>query len=262
MERKEPETVVSSSMGRGFAVVSALALLTRVPPHRATVGEIAAALGRERSQVSRTLKSLHDFGLVVRADDLAYQLSWEWYATAQELTSRRLLSDGVAVLDALAAEIDEPCFLGVLRGDSTVTIAESIPASSRIIGSWIGRAYPAFCSDAGQATLWDASDDEVRAVFSTTAFGNAGPNAPTSIDDFLARLDAARCRGFAVIDEEAERGLFAVSAPVRDFRGEVVSALQIVGERDRLQPRVDALSRRCLVAADDLSGLLAFSEPS
>ena len=57
-----------------------------------------------------------------------------------------------------------------------------------MIGSWIGRAYPAFCSDAGQAVLWDASDDEVRGVFEQTVFRSAGPNAPASVDDFLERL--------------------------------------------------------------------------
>jgi DNA-binding IclR family transcriptional regulator len=246
----------SSSMGRAFEVLSALAELTGDAPHRATVSRVAARLDRERSQVSRTLASLAAHGLVVRGADRSYRLGWGWYAAAQELTDHRLRVDGLTVLDRLSEAADEACFVGALVGDSTVTIAESLPPTSRMIGSWLGRAYPAYCSDAGQAVLWDASDDEVRAVFAATAFRSAGPNAPASVDDFLDRLGSARKRGFAIVDEEAEPGLYSVAAPVRDFRGEVVAAVQVVGARESLAPRTAELGERCVGAAAELSSLL------
>ena len=246
----------SSSMGRAFEVLSALAELTGDAPHRATVSRVAARLDRERSQVSRTLASLAAHGLVVRGADRSYRLGLGWYAAAQELTDHRLRVDCLTVLDRLSEAADEACFVGALVGDSTVTIAESLPPTSRMIGSWLGRAYPAYCSDAGQAVLWDASDDEVRAVFAATAFRSAGPNAPASVDDFLDRLGSARKRGFAIVDEEAEPGLYSVAAPVRDFRGEVVAAVQVVGARESLAPRTAELGERCVAAAAELSSLL------
>ena len=246
----------TSSMGRGFDVLSALAELTQRAPFRATVSAVAAHLGRDRSQVSRTLTSLDALGLVVRDSDRTYRVGWDWYAAAQELTERRLRVDGLSVLDQLCDESNEACFLGALVGDSTVTIAESIPTSSRMIGSWIGRAYPAFCSDAGQAVLWDASDGEVRAVFEQSVFRSAGPNAPVSVEDFLKRLGSARERRYAIVDEEAEPGLCSVSAPVRDFRGEVVAAVQIVGKRERVAPRTSELGELCVGAATALSRAL------
>ncbi|RKS93350.1 IclR family transcriptional regulator [Microbacterium sp. AG790] len=245
-----------SSMGRGFDVLSALAGLTAENAAGASVQQVAHALGRERSQISRTLAALHERGLAVRDDDGGYRLSWSWYADAQELVHRRLRTDGLAVLDALSATTGEACFLGVLAGDATVTIVESIPAGSRMIGSWIGRAYPAFCSDAGRAVLWDADDDEIRAVFADTDFASGGPRAARSVDEFLGRLAESRQRGFAIVDEEAEPELFSVSAPVWDFRGEVVAGLQIVGERAALSARVDELGARCIAAASALSHAL------
>lgn len=247
---------VRSSMGRGFDVLSALADLLPGSPAGATVQDVAQALGRERSQVSRTLSALADQGLVVRGDDQRYRLGWGWYAAAQDLTDRRMRATGVEILDELASSVGEACFLGVLQGDSTLTIVESIPAGSRMIGSWLGRAYPAFCSDAGQAVLWDASDDEVRSVFARTSFTSPGPNAPASADDFLDRLRKARERGYAIVDQEAEPGLYSVSAPVWDFRGEAAAAVQIVGERRTLQPRTAELATACVAAAEALSAAL------
>ena len=243
-------------MGRGFDILSALAELLPGSPGGATVQDVAQALGRERSQVSRTLSALADQHLVVRGEDHRYRLSWGWYAAAQGLTDRRMGTVGLAVLDELAAAVGEACFLGVLQGDSTLTIVESIPSGSRMIGSWVGRAYPAYCSDAGQAVLWDATDDEVRTVFARTAFRSTGPNAPASVDDFLARLHRARERGYAIIDQEAEPGLYSVSAPVWDFRGEAAAGIQIVGERAALQPRTAQLAEACVAAAESLSAAL------
>lgn len=242
-----------TSMGRGFDVLSTLAALSARTPGGVSVQDIAHALDRERSQVSRTLSALADRDLVVRSEDHRYRLAWSWYATAQDLMDRRLHTAGLQVLDELAETVGEPCFLGVLQGDSTLTIVESIPAGSGMIGSWVGRAYPAFCSDAGRAVLWDASDAEVRAVFARTSFASPGPNAPSSVDDFLDRLREARALGYAIVDQEAEPDLYSVSAPVWDFRDEVAAGVQIVGERDVLQPRAAQLVEACVAAAEALS---------
>ena len=50
------------------------------------VTRIAEMLGREKSQVSRTLKTLADFGLVDRdPDTLAYRLGWRVFGLAAAL---------------------------------------------------------------------------------------------------------------------------------------------------------------------------------
>ncbi len=239
-------------MGRGLDVLTSLATLIR-DGRQTTVGEIARALGRERSQVSRTLATLDHSGLVRRRPDRSFALAWGWYAAAQELTAQRLRRHGLSVLETLSSELGEATFLSVLQGDTTLTTLETLPAGSRMIGSWIGRAYPAYCSDAGRASLWDASADEVRAVFDSTEFTPQGPNTPVSVDDLLARLDDDRQRGFSIVDQEAEPGLYSVAAPVWDFRGEVVGAVQVVGTRDAMHARTTECGEACARAAADLS---------
>ncbi|WP_457964900.1 IclR family transcriptional regulator [Arthrobacter sp. D1-29] len=227
----------NSSMGRGMKVVFAVAARQEAGEPGATVADVAADLGRDRSQVSRGLKVAQQEDFLIRGERRAYALHWGLYADAQAITEQRLRTDGLTALEGLVAATNEGCFLGVLQGDSTVTIGERVPAASRMIGSWIGRPYPAYCSDAGQALLWDASEQEVRTVFANTEFVRHGPNTPASVDDFMGRLEQARSRGYSVVDEEAEPGLFSIAVPVRDFRGEVVAALQVVGPKTRLEGR-------------------------
>lgn len=252
MPHASPRKPSSSSMGRGLDVLSSVAALT-LDLRPATVSVIADSLGRERSQVSRTLASLERSGLVTRGADRSFTLAWGWYAAAQELSAQRLRTQGLRTLDDLSSHLGEATFLSVLQGDTTLTILESLPADSRMIGSWIGRAYPAYCSDAGRATLWDASAEEIHAVFGSTEFSAQGPNTPASIDDLLARLDDDRRRGFTIVDEEAEPGLYSVAAPVWDHRGEVVAAVQVIGTRDAMRERTTTCGDACARAAAELS---------
>ncbi len=202
-----------------------------------TAAGIAADLGKDRSQVSRNLSTGEQEGFLGRTLERTYALNWSILTDAQQLTARRLHTDGAVALEQLARDTDEGCFLGVLHGASTLTIGESVPASSNLVGSWLGRPYPAYCSDAGQAVLWESPETEVRTVFAGVDFVRHGPNTPSDVDDFLGRLAAARVRGYSVVDEEAEPGLYSLAVPVRDFTGGVAAALQIVGTRARLEPR-------------------------
>lgn len=235
-----------SSMGRGMQVVFAVGSRHVGGARGATVGDIAADLGKDRSQVSRGLKAAQQENFLLRGGHREYSLDWSLYTDAQLLTEQRLRTEGMTALEGLVEDTGEGCFLGVLNGDSTVTIGEHVPPNSRMVGSWIGRPYPAYCSDAGQALLWDASDAEVRAVFSQTDFVRHGPNTPADIDDFLARLAGARERGYSVVDEEAEPNLYSVAVPVRDFRGEAIAALQVVGSKARLEPQREEIAAAAL----------------
>ena len=239
-------------MGRGMEVLGALSDLTTASPRGVSVTQIAGFLERDRSQVSRTLAQLTSMRLVERTST-GYSVSPLAYAGAQALTESRLRSDGLTSLEELSAATGEACFLGALHGDSTVTIAESVPAGLGLLGSWIGRSYPAFCSDAGQAVLWDASAAEIRDVFASTDFTIGGPRAVRDVDAFLVRLDESRARGYSVVKEEAEPGLISVAAPVVDFRDEVVAAVQIVGTLDRMADRVSDLGEQCRRSALRLS---------
>jgi len=243
-------------MGRGLSAVLAAGERHARGLPGGTVAEIAADLGRDRSQVSRSLRTAEQEGFLRRTPQRTFALDWSLLTDAHLLTRRRLHTDGMLALEQLSDETDEGCFLGVLSGDSTVTVGESIPASSKMVGSWLGRPYPAYCSDAGQALFWEASDEEIRKVFAKVPFQRHGPNTPTDVEDFLSRLDAARSRGYSVVDEEAEPGLYSLAVPVRDFRGEVVAALQVVGLKSRLEPLADHHSRALVACGKWLEAML------
>ena len=64
-----------------------------------TVADIAADLGKDRSQVSRSLRSAEQEGFLHKTSQRTYSLDWSVLTDAQLLTERRLESDGGTALD-------------------------------------------------------------------------------------------------------------------------------------------------------------------
>jgi DNA-binding IclR family transcriptional regulator len=240
-----------TSIRRGIRVLQALAV------DNAPTGslELADAADQSRAHVSRTLRTLQSSALVTRHPVTGgHRLSAELYTQAMEVSKGRLLKHGPAVLEALAEASGHAAFVVELRGAHSATILE---AASDV--RWVGRSYPAYCDDGGQALLFDASTDALAAIFARTSFVAYGPNSPRDVADFERRLQQTRARGYSVTDEEVEAGVLAVAAPVRDFSGEIACAVHIEGPRDQMIDVTERLGTLVLKAAQRLSRQLGYS---
>jgi IclR family KDG regulon transcriptional repressor len=137
-------------------------------------------------------------------------------------------------------------------------LSEASPSVVRAI-EWSGRAVPAHCTSAGRALLLDHAPASLRALLGEAELGGAGPRAPRDVDELARRIATARRRGYATVDDEFEPGLVGAAAPVRDFRGRIVAALNVSAPKFRLGRRLDAAGREIRAAADDLSARLGWN---
>jgi IclR family transcriptional regulator, KDG regulon repressor len=228
----------ATSLKRGLAVLFALGESGELG-----VTRIAEVVGREKSQVSRTLQVLSEGGLVDRDPDTrAYRLGWRLFALAARAADPRLAEAAPGKLRALVGALGEGAHLSVLRGTDVLTVLSESPPHAVQAVNWAGRTVPAACTSAGYALLVDHSPDELRALVPEAAFG--------ALED---RLAAARLSGYALADEDFEPGLVAVAAPVRDFRGRVVAAVNVSAPKFRFADRLDEAGAHVREAAHDLS---------
>jgi IclR family transcriptional regulator, KDG regulon repressor len=223
------------------------------------VVRIAELVGREKSQVSRALRALDHAGLVERDEATReYRLGWRLFALAARVGDQRLFALAPPVLHGLVAALGETAHLSVRDGTSVVTLlSESSPSVVRAI-EWTGRAVPAHCTSAGRALLLDHEADALRALLGDGDLPAAGPAAPRDVDALAKRIAAARKLGYAATEDEFENGHTGVAAPVRDFRGRIVAALNVSAPAFRLGGRrLDAAGREIRARADELSVRLA-----
>jgi DNA-binding IclR family transcriptional regulator len=228
----------ATSLRRGLAILGALG-----DGEEHGVTRIAQLVGREKSQVSRTLQVLAEDGLVDRDPDTrAYRLGWQLFALAARAGDSRLAESAPGKLRSLVSALGEGAHLSVLRGTDVLTVLSEAPPHAVQAVNWAGRSVPACRTSAGYALLLDHARDELRALFPEAALGL-----------LEKRVAATRSSGYAVADEDFEPGLVAVAAPVRDFRGRVVAALNVSAPKFRFEHRLDEAGARVLEAAEELS---------
>lgn len=250
----------ATSLRRGLAVLLALGGDEAAAEGGLGVTRIAQLVGREKSQVSRTLKVLAEYGFVDRdARTLAYRLSWRFFTLAARAGGERLLEEAPAALRTLVERLGERAHLSVLDGPDVLTLMSESPPHAVQAAGWVGRAVPVYCTSSGRALVLDHDRDELESLLAGVEFVRSAPNTPADVGDLFERIVVARVRGYAVSDEESEPGLVAVAAPVRDFRGTIVAALNVSAPKFRFARRLRASGETVKEAADDLSRRLGWS---
>ena len=246
-----------TSLRRGLQVLAALGSDAAVLEGGLGVTQIAALTGHEKSLVSRALSALAEHGLVERPPgQTAYRLGWGCFALAARAGEPRLIDESRLALATLVDEVGEGAHLSVLQGADVLTVLTQTPSQAIVARSWVGRTLPGYCTASGRALLIDTDRDALAGIFGTQPLAARGPNSPTDVDDLARRIDRARRVGYAVADEESEPGLVAVAAPVRDFTGGVVAALNVSAPKFRLGARVHATGEVVRATAQRLSAAL------
>lgn len=250
-----------TSIRRGIDVLLALGRPEAIE-RGLSVTRISELLGREKSQVSRSLKTLAEYGLVDRdPDTLAYSVGWQVFALAATAAEQRMLTQGERILERLCSEIGEHAYLSVLHGLEAVVLVSKASASSIQAMTWVGRSYPALSSATGRALLSGLETATLETIVDGAAFDPRGPHGVCDGPAFLRRVAEVRETGYSVADEEFEPGLVSVAAPVRDHRGRVSAAINVSGPKFRLGDRLDETIRSVVEAATELSELASRREP-
>jgi DNA-binding IclR family transcriptional regulator len=221
------------------------------------VVELARRLGRDKSQVSRMLRALAVAGYVEREPRSArYRLGARLFALAAYAVDERLRDEADALVERESARIGERVEVAIRSGGLALTLATVAPDVELRAQGWVGRTVPLSSSAAGRALLFDHSDDAVTRLLPRDGPDGAGPAAPRSLHELLARLGDDRRRTWSLAQEESGRDLVSVGAPVRDATGRIVAAVAVSGPGTRLQPALSTAAGAVVRAADELSTAL------
>ncbi len=255
-------TGTSSSVHRAAAILSALGA-DDAAEHGLGVVEIARRVGKEKTQISRAVRELEDTGLVLRdPHSLNYRLGWRVFTMAANVSRQRLLHEAPPVLRRLVSASKERAHLTVLDGDGALTVWSESPLRAVQTAGWVGRVVPLHTTSSGRALLFDHTEQEIEDLLVHASFDSAGPRAPRDSADLLERIGRSRRLGYALVDEEFEEGLVAAAAPVRDFQGRVVAALNVSAPKFRLDNELDKVGRMVCAAAHQISRAMAGLDPA
>jgi IclR family KDG regulon transcriptional repressor len=246
-----------SGAARVMAILEALTSANpSVFPDGLCVADVARMLGREKSVVSRQLKSLLETGLVSRDESGRYELSWRLFALAMRAGDQRLTKLAAPLMLRLTEAVRERTYLTVLSDGEVLTVHSESSRRSIEAVNWVGRTIPVNRSSSGMALLLDHDDDHIIDIVRRGEDGVPAREAR----EFLAQVHAARERGYTVANRVFDRELLGIGAPVRDFSGQVKAAVNISGPAFRIEPHVHTFAGHLLTTVRQLQGSLS-AEP-
>ena len=246
------------------SVSNALRILKSFSTFKTTVkvNELSESLGLAKSTVSRLLSTLAHEGFVVKDKKTGgYKLGISVLTLGGIVTNElEIHKEASPVMNRLVVETGETAHLAVLEGTSTIYIhKEECNHPVRIL-THLGRKNPAYCTSSGKVLLAYSEESLVQQVI------DEGLKAYTSksITDpgvLLKELEEIRNRGYAISTEELTEGTRSVAAPIRDYTGKVVAAINVVGPLQRMKDyKIPTIARKVMQAGEEASERLGYDK--
>ena len=197
--------------------------------------QITERVSMPKSTVHRLLTTLERKRFIIRDKTTGkYQLGLRFIEMASLVLQDANLQRWTQLyLQRLSDECGEMVDLAVLDGAEVVYL-QVIEGPQRVkLAARVGQRLPAFCTASGKAFLAYLPHDEVSRILGQSLLKYT-ENTLVSLTDLYEDLRVARERGFAISEEEYEKDINAVAAPILDANGRPVAAVAIAGPSFRL----------------------------
>lgn len=223
------------SLARGLSVLRHISERP-MPP---TLTELSEKLGLSKSAVQRLTFTLQQLGYVGRDEEtrkfvLGSKCLSFGFAAIKNLDIRRV---AYPIIEKTAREINETVNFGLLTGTEVLYVERVVSPQTLSVNIQIGSKRPLYCTSMGKAMLAFLPEKRIEEILEAITFIPFTVHTITKKGDLRAQLKGIRRRGFAVVNEELELGIRSVAAPVRDYTGAVIAAVNIAVPTSRVSLR-------------------------
>lgn len=238
--------------GRLSTVDKAISLLDLFSIDAPELGltEIARRAGYDKATTRRLLLSLARHGFVEQdGETRQYRLGAGLTRLARIREARfPLLQTALPFLRELAGATSETVHLAEAVNGSLLTVLVEHPARANRVNVDVGEYLPLHSTASGIAYLSHARDDLVKAALDKplAAFTSRTVTDPAAILDEVA---TARARGYSVMDQGFEEGVFSVAAAILGWDGYAIGTLAIAAPVVRTSKAAAAERGKAVAAA-------------
>lgn len=214
--------------------------------------DIADNLGLHKSTAHRLVSELCALNyLDKRSETKRYRLGLKFLDISStiigNLDIREQARQSIEELNALA---QETIHLAMLLGNQVIYIDKKESPHSIRMYSQIGRGAPLYCTALGKVILAFQAPEIQKKLLDSITFSKCTDNTITSREELMRELDAIRKKDYATDNEEHEKNIGCIAAPIRDYTKRVVAAISItailyrLGMKDLMKYK-DILIEKC-----------------
>jgi DNA-binding IclR family transcriptional regulator len=203
------------------------------------VSELSEELDLGKSTVFRLLQTMKAHGIIDQARSGKYRLGVRLSLFGDAAVSRiDLRQEAAPFLSELAKFSGESVNLAILDEFNILYIDRIDSHEPLRMGVKIGQRLPAFCVSMGKAILANLPEDELETIFENPKFQETlvrrTDTTVTELGALRKQLQTIKEQGFAVDEEEYNRGVRCIGAPIFNHLGKVVAALSTTGPTVRM----------------------------
>jgi DNA-binding IclR family transcriptional regulator len=194
--------------------------------------DLSAKVDLPKGTTHRLLASLAYFGYVRQASESKnYQLGFKLVELGNLLLDQLdLRAQARPFLINLCEKIRETVHLVVLDQNEALyidkVVAKDKPGGLQMV-SRVGLRVPAHCSAVGKVLSAHLTETEINDLIQAKGLSQRTRNTITDPDRLKAHLKIVRDQGYAIDNEENEKGIRCVGAPIYDQQGQAIAAISI-----------------------------------
>jgi DNA-binding IclR family transcriptional regulator len=235
-------------------------------PRGISIRELSSKIGFPKGTTHRLLSSLSYFGYV-RQDPRTrdYFLGFKLVDLGNLLLHQLdLRKEAEPFLRDLSERMKETVHMVVMDRDEVVYIdkveAEQNPSGLRM-ASRIGLRNPPHSCAVGKVLLADFSEEGLEIFLKERNLPRRTENTITDPAQLKEHLKQVRKQGYALDDEENEKGIRCIAAPIYNEAGKAVAAVSISGPAFRIPKKraQETLKKEVMETASKISKRLGFS---
>jgi IclR family KDG regulon transcriptional repressor len=236
-------------------------------PQGMTIRDLSMDLKLPKGTIHRILSSLSYFGYIRQSLEtknyfLGFKLMELSSLLGNQLDLRKVAEP---ILRGLADSTKETVHMVVLDANEIVYIdkIEIEQATGGLkMSSRVGSRNPVHSCAVGKVLAAHLSAEELDQLIREKGLPQRTANTITNSTAFKEHLKIVKSQGYAIDDEENERGIRCLAAPIFSGKGRPVAAISVSGPAFRVTKKIvqEILRKRVIQAASDISQRLGFNE--
>lgn len=235
-------------------------------PQGLSIGELSEKTNLPKGTTHRLLTSLAYFDHVRQGSKTKnYHLGFKLVELGNRLLSQLdFRTEAHPFLVELAERTNETVHMVILdRGEALYVdkVDAGQHAGGLRMASMLGSRMPTHCSAVGKVMLAYLPEEKLVEIVSDKGMPRRTENTITDIEELKDHLQHIREQGYALDDEENEKGIKCVAAPIQDQSGKVIAAISISvpGIRIRTDTLLTTLKDQITATAVKISQKLGYN---
>ena len=260
MGRAKPHVIEKKqSLAGTQTLVRGLEVVDAVADGAATLNDLAAAIGLNRSTTHRLASTLVELRYLEYSRNDGYSLGPKLlqlgYAAGRKKDLPRVAREH---LEKLSNSTRDTVHIGILDGNRALYL-DKISGSRRVeISSQIGERQPLRSTGLGKALILDATEQQWLEYYDQES--RLGNRYDVPLDEWLKRMRDYAKHGHAFDLEENEDRIRCVAAPIRDVSGSIVGAISVSSAAQYMDDlRMRGLTFEVKKAAEAISNGLGYN---